>query len=75
MYAAVAGATSAKVPRLLFWRTSRALTQLELGTLAGVDPATVHRGERGYPLRLQVIRKLAEALNVEPGQLLYTPPE
>ena len=66
--------TTAPTPALRYWRTQRALRQHDLALRAGVNPASVHRGERGLPLRLLVIYKLAEALQVEPAELLRQPP-
>jgi transcriptional regulator with XRE-family HTH domain len=67
--------TSAQVPALAHWRRRRALLQRELAQRAGVDLASVQRGERGLALRLDTVRRLAEALGVEPDQLMAQPPE
>ena len=56
-------------PRLLYWRQYRALTIRELATKAGVAYRTVWRLENGYPAEARTVRKLAEALGVEPHQL------
>jgi len=62
------------VPALLYWRTRRALAQRELAELVGVDITTVQRLERGAAARLATVRKLAQALEVEPSALMDPPP-
>jgi transcriptional regulator with XRE-family HTH domain len=62
------------VPALLYWRSRRALAQRELADLVGVDITTVQRLERGATARLATVRKLAEALQVDPGDLMDPPP-
>lgn len=52
-------------------RTLRALTQVELAQRAGVTPATVVRVERNQAEpHMSTLRKLAEALGVEPRELV-----
>jgi transcriptional regulator with XRE-family HTH domain len=58
------------VPRMYAIRRQRALTQQELADRSGVSLTTINRLERGYTARPQTIRKLAEALGVEPSALL-----
>ncbi len=53
-------------PRLRYWRDYRALTLRELAAQAGVAYRTVWRAENGYPTEARTVRKLAEALGVEP---------
>jgi len=48
--------------------------QDELAQLAGVGIMSVHRGESGLPLRLDIVRKLAVALEVDPAALMAQPP-
>jgi DNA-binding Xre family transcriptional regulator len=70
-------ATVVLVPALRYWRTRRALLQRELAEQAGVDRATVQRAEASEQpraIRLDVVRKLAEALQVEPSDLMGEPP-
>jgi len=67
--------TSATTPALAYWRRRRALLQRELAQRAGVDLASVQRGERGLALRLDTVRRLAQALNIEPADLMAQPPE
>ena len=65
-------------PGLRYWRTERALLQRELADRAGVNRTTVQRAEdasQPHAIRLDMVRKLAEALGVEPGDLMREPPE
>jgi len=57
------------VPRLRRVRNRRALTQDELAVRAGVSRTTVIRAERGEDIRQSNVRKLADALGVQPGTL------
>jgi len=57
--------------RLKRQRTRRALTQAELADRAGVTTATVARIERDeIEPRMTTLRKLAEALGVDPAELV-----
>jgi transcriptional regulator with XRE-family HTH domain len=57
--------------RLKRQRTRRALTQAELAEHAGVTTATVARIERDeIEPRMTTLRKLAEALGVNPAELV-----
>jgi transcriptional regulator with XRE-family HTH domain len=57
--------------RLKRQRTRRALTQAELAEHAGVTTATVARIERDeIEPRMTTLRKLAEALGVDPAELV-----
>jgi transcriptional regulator with XRE-family HTH domain len=56
-------------------RQRRKLTQAETARLAGIDVATLNKIEKGHREddrgpSLSVIRRLAAALGVPPGQLL-----
>ena len=52
-------------------RTRRFLTQEELAERAGVSPATIVRVERNQAEpHISTMRKLAQALNVDPTELL-----
>ena len=52
-------------------RTRRFLTQEELADKAGVSPATIVRVERNQAEpHISTMRKLAQALNVDPTELL-----
>jgi transcriptional regulator with XRE-family HTH domain len=52
-------------------RTRRALTQAELAERAGVTTATVARIERDeIEPRMPTLRKLAQALEVDPAELV-----
>jgi transcriptional regulator with XRE-family HTH domain len=62
------------LPRLGALRRARFLSQDALAEKAGVSQFTVRRIERGAPARYQTIRKLAEALDVEPAELASAPP-
>ena len=57
--------------RLREWRERRLLTQRELAELVGVTQGTINRIERGvHRPRLGTVRKLAEALGVDPDELV-----
>ncbi len=58
------------LPRLRAAREARLITQEELAQKAGVSRFTVARTERGEPARYSTVRKLAEALEVEPATLM-----
>lgn len=62
--------TSVLLPRLLHFRTAAALTQEELADRAGLERLTVSRIERGKAARMPTVRKLAEALGVQPRELM-----
>ena len=52
-------------------RVERALSQQDLEQITGIAQSTISNLELGIrPARLSTIRKLAEALNVEPKELL-----
>jgi transcriptional regulator with XRE-family HTH domain len=59
-----------KLPALREHRDRRALTQLELATLAGVHELTVWRIEQGENASAATARRLAKALRVEPAALM-----
>jgi DNA-binding Xre family transcriptional regulator len=69
------GASSAPTPALKYWRTKRALLQRELAERAKIHITTLQRAEAGQPLRLNVIRRLAAALSVDPADLQAEPPD
>lgn len=54
-------------------RELRMLSQQELAEAAGTSEFTVQRVERGGGVRPSTGRRLAEALSVEPGELLEDP--
>lgn len=56
--------------RLREWRERRALTQNQLAEKAGVSRATVVRLEKGYSAVPPTLRKLADALGVDPAELI-----
>jgi XRE family transcriptional regulator, regulator of sulfur utilization len=57
--------------RLRELRVQRALSLRALGERSGVSFATINNLENGNrPARLATIRKLAEALDVEPNELM-----
>ena len=52
-------------------RVKRALSQQDLEQTTGIAQSTISNLELGNrPARLSTIRKLAEALNVEPNELM-----
>ena len=62
-----------QIPRLKEWREARALTQVELAELADVSSRSVAGYEAGAGARPPTVRKLAEALGVEVGDLRGDP--
>jgi transcriptional regulator with XRE-family HTH domain len=62
------------LPRLRELRQARFLSQEALADRAKVSHFTVRRIEQGLPARYQTVRKLAEALEVEPAELAGTAP-
>ena len=59
------------VEKLRHLREDRVLSQRELARMAGLAQGTVWRLENGFPeARPSTIRKLAEALGVEPRELV-----
>ena len=67
-------ATTVAVPALAYWRVQRTLLQRELATRAGLHLRHVQRLEAGGRAGLDTVRQLAEALGVEPGDLMREPP-
>ena len=52
-------------------RVERALSQQDLERMTNITQSTISNLEQGNrPARLSTIRKLAEALNVEPEELM-----
>ena len=59
------------LPGLRAARLAKLLTQQELADLAGVSLNTINRLEReGTPAELRTVKKLADALEVQPAALL-----
>jgi transcriptional regulator with XRE-family HTH domain len=57
--------------KLRYWRLRRVLTQEELAERSGVAEATISRIESGHQeARISTTRKLAAALEIEPGELI-----
>jgi transcriptional regulator with XRE-family HTH domain len=63
------------VPGLRYWRTRRAMSQKQLAEAIGVALSTVARLEGGGDARLATVKKLADALALEPGMLMDQPPQ
>jgi transcriptional regulator with XRE-family HTH domain len=63
------GGETVKV-RLREWRQRRLLTQEELADKAGVGVTTIVRIEAGQGARISTLRKLAQALEITPEQLM-----
>ena len=59
-----------KALRLRAARESRALSQQELSTRSGVAKSTIVRIENGTDAHPRTVRKLAEALEMEPKELM-----
>ena len=52
------------------WRMRRAMTQIQLAERCGLSPATIVRIERNQrEPQPSTIRKLADALNIDPSEL------
>jgi transcriptional regulator with XRE-family HTH domain len=51
-------------------RERRGLSQRDLSERSGVTQPTISNLEKGRPARFVTMRKLAEALDVEPGELV-----
>ena len=60
----------AKLTRLKALRERKALTQEELAQKAGINRVTLARIETGAEPYPKTVRKLAEALGVEPADLM-----
>ena len=59
-----------QLPRLRQVRERKLMTIRELAAAAGISTNTVVRLERGLPAEFRTVRKLAEALRVEPQDLM-----
>lgn len=60
-----------KLINLMYWRKKRNLTQLQLATLLGTSPGYIYEIEKGKKTpSLEMIYKIAEALNTCPKDLL-----
>ena len=63
-----------KLAQLKEWRERRFLTQADLAEKSGVAETTINRVEKGHhEPRFSTVRKLAEALRVEPSALVGDP--
>lgn len=62
-----------KLLRLKEWREKRALTQEQLADKSGVSRGTIARIERGEDTFPTTVRKLADALSVDPIELIGAP--
>lgn len=59
------------IPNLRAIRLGRLMTQADLAGASGLTKATISRLETGATkARISTVRKLAKALNVDPGELL-----
>lgn len=66
--------TLVATPSLRHWRTQIAVPQTELATMARVSVHTIVRLEANGVARLSTVRRLAEALDITPAQLMSQPP-
>lgn len=66
--------TLVATPALRYWRTQLAVPQSELAELARIGRNTIVRLESGGTARLSTVRRLADALEVTPAQLMGPPP-
>lgn len=56
------------------WRLAKVMTQEELAQTSGVTEATISRIETGqHEARISTVKKLAQALDIEPQQLIAGP--
>jgi transcriptional regulator with XRE-family HTH domain len=62
-----------KLPRLRERRERALLTQQELAARAGVSRSTIASAESGGDLAGRTIRRLAEALDCDPQELMPEP--
>ena len=64
-----------KGPNIRYWRLRKAMTQIELATLTGIDPATISQIETGRRKpRPSTLKKLAKALDVQPEEFFVEGP-
>ena len=63
-----------KLPGLHYWRTQRRLSQLALALQATLTARTIHALEHGSGATPETVRRLADALDVPPSDLLRQPP-
>lgn len=59
-----------RVLKLREWREKRAMTQDELAKASGVSRGTIIRLEAGEQAHPPTVRKLAEALKIDPAELI-----
>jgi transcriptional regulator with XRE-family HTH domain len=64
-----------KLPGLRRQRELAALTQDELAQRAGIHRVTLARLELGGEAEMRTVRKLAQALGVQPADLMQPEPE
>ena len=60
------------LPRLRQLRIERALSQRDLCERSGVTQTTIVNAEKGKETRVSTLRKLADALGVDPRELIGT---
>jgi hypothetical protein len=63
------------VPGLTYWRKKKRLTPKRLFELSGIDDVWIDHLEHRDWCRPETVAKLAEALGVEPADLMGQPPE
>jgi transcriptional regulator with XRE-family HTH domain len=61
------------LPRLRQLREENALSQVELASRSGVTQAAISRIEGGASAQYETMRKLAQALEVKPQELMREP--
>jgi transcriptional regulator with XRE-family HTH domain len=59
-----------KIPNLKALRQRALLTQRELAEKSGVTMVTIARAETGHDVQFSTVKKLGEALGVNPRELL-----
>ena len=71
----MARANSTLLPALAYWRIHRYLSQERLAERIAMRRNAILRIEAGYPALVRTARRLAEALEVQVGDLQRQPPD
>jgi transcriptional regulator with XRE-family HTH domain len=63
------------LPHLRAWRAHRLMSQVELARRSRVHFNTISNAERGRPVRLVSVARLAKALDIDRRTLVYDAPQ